>query len=148
MPKSARHVSRPNDPHRSAIMRAVKGRDTGPERAVAVILTRLKLRARRNVKSLPGTPDFANIAQKFAIFVHGCFWHGHGCARGARTPKTNAVYWAAKIARNTARDVRVRRRLNALGFRVLTIWECRLKRAQAVAARLAKFARGPLAKYG
>jgi DNA mismatch endonuclease, patch repair protein len=132
---------------RSAIMRAVKGRDTGPELAVAGILKSLELRVRRNVKFLPGTPDFANKTAKLAIFVHGCFWHGHGCARGARTPKTNAAYWTAKIARNKARDARVRRALWALGYRVLTVWECRLKRPAAVAARIEKFAperkRGP-----
>ena len=129
---------------RSAIMRAVKGRDTVPERAVAVLLKRLNISMRRNVKTLPGSPDFVSKARKLAIFVHGCFWHGHTCYRGARAPKTNTAYWSAKIARNKARDARVRRALNALGYRVLVVWECRLKRPDAVAARITKFAARPL----
>jgi DNA mismatch endonuclease (patch repair protein) len=119
-------------------MRAVKGRDTGPELAVAAILKRLKLRARRNVASLPGSPDFVVARPRTAIFVHGCFWHGHDCARGARVPKTNAAYWTAKIARNKARDRRTARALRALGYRVLTAWECRLKRPSRVEKRLAR----------
>lgn len=129
-------------------MRAVKGRDTGPELAVADILKSLKVRTRKNVKPLPGSPDFASKSRKLAIFVHGCFWHGHTCYRGARAPKTNAAYWSAKIARNKARDARVRRELNALGYRVMVIWECRLKRPDAVAARIAKMAGRSLAKHG
>lgn len=129
-------------------MRAVKGRDTGPELAVADILKRHWFRFQSNIKTLPGSPDFANKSQKLAIFVHGCFWHGHTCSRGARAPKTNAAYWSAKIARNKARDARVRRELNALGYRVMVIWECRLKRPDAVAARIAKMAGRPLAKHG
>lgn len=123
---------------RSAIMRAVKGRGTGPELAVGAMLRRLKIRAQTNVASLPGSPDFANKTRKLAIFVHGCFWHGHTCYRGARAPKTNAAYWSEKIARNRARDARVRRQLNALGYRVVIVWECRLKRPDAVAARIAR----------
>jgi DNA mismatch endonuclease, patch repair protein len=129
-------------------MRAVKGRDTGPERAVAAILKRLNIRVRRNVKSLPGSPDFANKSLKLAIFVHGCFWHGHTCPRGSRAPKTNIAYWEPKIARNKSRDARVRRALYAQGYSVMVIWECRLKRPDAVAARIAKFTARPLAKHG
>jgi DNA mismatch endonuclease (patch repair protein) len=62
------------------------------------------------------------------IFVHGCFWHGHDCARGARMPKANAAYWRAKIARNRARDAASTQALEADGWRVLTVWECELKR--------------------
>jgi DNA mismatch endonuclease (patch repair protein) len=65
--------------------------------------------------------------RKLAIFVHGCFWHGHDCARGARAPKANAEYWRAKIARNRARDLDHGAALRARGWRVLTLWECALK---------------------
>jgi DNA mismatch endonuclease (patch repair protein) len=84
-----------------------------------------------------------SIARKRAIFVHGCFWHGHDCARGARAPKANAAYWAGKIARNCARDVRVRASLAALGWRALVIWECELRDEAAVRRRLRRFLRQP-----
>jgi len=73
------------------------------------------------------------------IFVHGCFWHGHDCARGARTPKQNAAYWTAKIARNRTRDQNAARALEAEGWRVMTVWECEIKDAQALSARLDRF---------
>lgn len=121
-------------------MRAVRSSNTGPERSVAALLKRLNLRARRNCAALPGSPDFVVNKVKLAIFVHGCFWHGHTCYRGARAPKTNVAYWTAKIARNKTRDARARRALNAMGYRVMVIWECRLKRPDAVAARIGKAA--------
>ena len=83
---------------RSAIMRAVKGRDTAPEIAVRTMLRRFAPFYRLHRKDVPGTPDIAYIGRKRAIFVHGCFWHGHECPRGARSPKANADYWRAKIA--------------------------------------------------
>ena len=73
---------------------------------------------------------------KAAIFVHGCFWHGHDCARGSRVPKQNREYWVAKVGRNVARDARSAEALAALGWRVETIWECDLKDAAALDARL------------
>ncbi|MFD1702847.1 very short patch repair endonuclease [Methylopila henanensis] len=122
---------------RSAVMRAVKGRDTGPEMAVRRAAHALGYRFRLHRKDLPGRPDLVFPSRRKAIFVHGCFWHGHDCARGARTPKTNADYWRAKIARNMARDERVKAELAALGWETLTIWECELKRD--LADRLAVF---------
>lgn len=113
---------------RSAVMRAVKSRDTKPEMVVRRAAHALGYRFRLHRKDLPGSPDLAFPRFKKAIFVHGCFWHGHDCARGARKPKTNAAYWEQKIARNKARDARVRGELAALGWESLTIWECELKR--------------------
>ena len=112
---------------RSAVMRRVKGRDTSPELKVRKALTALGARYRLNRKDLPGTPDIVMAGRRLAIFVHGCFWHGHDCPRGARKPKGNADYWAAKIDRNRARDARVTDELTAAGWRVLTLWECDLK---------------------
>ncbi len=89
---------------RSAVMRRVKGRDTSPELALRKLLTRLGYRYRLQRKDLPGRPDLAMAGRKAAIFVHGCFWHGHDCRRGARVPKANAEYWIAKVASNRARD--------------------------------------------
>lgn len=117
-------------------MRAVKGRDTGPEMIVRRAAHALGYRFRLHRRDLPGRPDLAFPRLKTAIFVHGCFWHGHDCARGSRVPKTNTEYWRAKIARNMARDERVRAELGALGWKPLTIWECELKNRCSLDRRL------------
>lgn len=121
---------------RSAVMRRVKGRDTTPERTVRRLLTGLGARYRLHRKDLPGNPDIVMPGRRLALFVHGCFWHGHDCARGSRVPKANRDYWTAKVARNVARDARTREALADAGWRVETIWECELKDEAAVSARL------------
>lgn len=121
---------------RSAIMRRVKGRDTTPEMKVRKALTRLGARYRLHRKDLPGKPDVVMPGRKLALFVHGCFWHGHDCARGARVPKQNRDYWVAKVGRNVARDARNTEALAAAGWRVETVWECELRDAAALEARL------------
>jgi DNA mismatch endonuclease (patch repair protein) len=133
----ARQVESPAQ--RSAIMRAVKSRDTTPERAVRALLRAFAPGYRLHRKDIPGNPDIAYVGRKQAIFVHGCFWHGHDCVRGARMPKANADYWRAKIARNVARDAAHRERLAALGWRALTIWECELKDREALERKLRAF---------
>jgi DNA mismatch endonuclease (patch repair protein) len=117
-------------------MRRVKGRDTTPERTVRRLLTGLGARYRLHRKDLPGNPDIVLPGRRLAVFVHGCFWHGHDCARGARVPKANRNYWTAKVARNVARDERARDALTVAGWRVETVWECELKDQAAVQARL------------
>ncbi len=121
---------------RSRIMRAVKSSGTTPERRMAAILRAAGLRASTRTTTLPGRPDFAIRSARVAIFVHGCFWHGHDCPRGGRTPATNRVYWEAKIARNVARDRRVARALRDRGWSVWTVWECALKKTSPPPARL------------
>jgi DNA mismatch endonuclease (patch repair protein) len=121
---------------RSAVMRRVKGRDTTPEMKVRRALTRLGARYRLHRKDLPGSPDVVLPGRRLALLVHGCFWHGHDCARGARVPKANREYWTAKVSRNRARDARVQGELAAAGWRVETIWECELKDEAALEARL------------
>ena len=123
---------------RSAVMARVKGRDTGPERAVRRILWRLGARYRLDRRDLPGRPDIVLPGRKLAIFVHGCFWHGHDCTRGARVPKANRDYWTGKIARNRARDVDTRAALEAMGWRVELVWECDLKDVAALEQRLTR----------
>ncbi|HEX6859297.1 MAG TPA: DNA mismatch endonuclease Vsr [Caulobacteraceae bacterium] len=123
---------------RSAVMRRVKGRDTTPEKTVRRLLTALGARYRLHRKDLPGTPDVIMPGRRLAIFVHGCFWHGHDCARGARAPKANRDYWTAKVARNRARDTAAREALETAGWRVETLWECELKDEAAVSARLSR----------
>jgi DNA mismatch endonuclease (patch repair protein) len=122
---------------RSAVMRRVKGKDTSPELKVRKALTGLGVRYRLHRKDLPGKPDIVLPGRKLAIFVHGCFWHGHDCARGSRVPKQNRDYWIGKVERNRARDQASREALAALGWRVETIWECDLKDAEALAEDLA-----------
>lgn len=125
---------------RSAVMRAVKSRDTAPERAVRAAVCELGFARRYRLGApLPGKPDLAFGALRKAIFVHGCFWHGHDCKRGARQPKDNAAYWRAKIARNRARDASVNKALRAEGWKTLTIWECETRNAVRLSARLARF---------
>lgn len=126
---------------RSAVMRAVKSANTTPERAVREAVRGLGFarRYRLHGAKLPGKPDLVFGALRKAIFVHGCFWHGHECARGARAPKTNAQYWRAKIARNQARDADALRSLRALQWRTLVVWECETRERAKLAAKLARF---------
>jgi len=112
---------------RSAIMRSVKSTDTGPEMAIRRLVHRLGYRFRLHRKSLPGTPDLVFPRLRKVVFVHGCFWHGHKCARGNRIPKSNRDYWIAKIARNRERDEINRALLGSQGWGVLIIWECQIK---------------------
>ena len=121
---------------RSDVMRQVRARDTGPERIVRALLWAAGYRYRLHGKALPGKPDLVFAGRRAAVFVHGCFWHGHDCARGAREPKANGDYWRAKIARNRARDARVAGELEALGWTPLTVWECELKDREALRRRL------------
>ncbi len=126
-------------PDRSAIMRAVPGRDTSAELKVRRLLRPIAPGYRLHRKDVPGNPDIAYVGVKKAIFVHGCFWHGHECRRGARMPKTNADYWQAKIGRNRARDARHLATLAERGWRALTIWECELADEIALSQRLSAF---------
>src|SRR5471030_2290333 len=121
---------------RSAVMARIKARDTGPELVVRRLLWRLGSRYRLDRKDLPGRPDIVMPGRKLAIFVHGCFWHGHDCTRGARVPKANRDYWTAKIARNRVRDIAARAALETAGWRVETVWECELKDRGLLATRV------------
>jgi DNA mismatch endonuclease, patch repair protein len=112
---------------RSAIMRAVKSADTEPEMAVRRLAHSLGYRFRLHHKSLPGKPDLVFPRLRKVVFVHGCFWHGHNCARGDRTPKSNRDYWIAKIARNRERDQVNQALLRAQGWEIFIAWECRVK---------------------
>ncbi len=129
---------------RSAVMRRVKGRDTSPELAVRRILRAAGIGYRLGGMGLPGRPDVVMKGRKVALFVHGCFWHGHDCARGSRPPKTNADYWIAKIDRNRARDAAAVTALATSGWRVVVVWECEMKQPD-FAARLIAAVRGQAA---
>lgn len=130
-------------PHiRSRMMQAVKGRDTKPEKLVRSALHAAGFRFRLHRAGLPGRPDVVLPRYKIAVFVHGCFWHGHSCKRGAR-PSSNADFWNAKIERNIARDCASLARLKALGWRATVIWQCTLARdTQRLLALLSRRRRG------
>lgn len=136
-------TSRANDSRqpftRSEVMARIKGKDTGPEKAVRSFLHALGYRFRLHRKDLPGSPDIVLPGRKAVIFVHGCFWHGHGCKRGSRAPKTNADYWTRKLAGNVARDAKRQAELVVLGWRVLVVWECEMKEAEALMDKLRAF---------
>ena len=114
---------------RSAVMRRVKGRDTAPEWKVRRMLRAAGIGYRLGGCGLPGRPDVVMKGRKVALFVHGCFWHGHDCPRGARKPQANADYWIAKIGRNRARDAVNAARLAQDGWAVVTVWECAMRAA-------------------
>src|ERR1700681_1327874 len=120
---------------RRRTMQAVKSKDTAPEMTVRRLAHRLGYRFRLHRKDLPGKPDLVFPKLHKAIFVHGCFWHGHDCARGARVPKANRDYWVAKVARNRARDAAALAALARSGWRVETVWECEMKDAATLEAR-------------
>src|ERR1700753_3507433 len=128
---------------RSAVMARVKGKDTRPELIVRRLLWRLGARYRLHRPDLPGKPDIVLPGRRLAIFVHGCFWHGHDCPRGARVPKQNRPYWEAKIGRNRSRDPASGEALAAGGWRAVTLWECELKDDSALKARLEDLLRQP-----
>lgn len=114
----------PTDPVRSALMKRVRQKRTTAEERVAAVLRELGVHYRRNVRSLPGSPDFANKKRGWAIFVMGCFWHHHtGCPR-ATVPKRNREFWERKFRDNRNRDAAKVRALRARGFRVILVWEC------------------------
>jgi DNA mismatch endonuclease, patch repair protein len=114
----------PTDPVRSALMKRVRRSGTSAELIVAKVCRALGIAYRRNVRSLPGSPDLANKSRRWAIFVNGCYWHHHtDCAR-ATIPKRNHEFWVEKFRANRRRDAIKIRQLRADGFKVALIWEC------------------------
>ena len=118
-------------------MRAIKSRGTGPERALGAALRRARVRYATHVSAFPGTPDFLvpMEAGALAVFLHGCFWHRHGCRNGGGAPRTNGAFWRRKFHANVARDSAVRRKLRRLAVGTMVVWECEV-RADADAAAL------------
>jgi DNA mismatch endonuclease (patch repair protein) len=113
----------PNE--RSRLMRSIGASGTAPERVALAAARQLGLRPTINARDLPGTPDLVLRSRRIAIFVHGCFWHSHRCRRG-RLPATRRDFWKLKLERNRARDRRVSRKLRAMGWRVVVVWECEI----------------------
>jgi len=125
-------------------MSRIRGTDTGPELVVRSALHRAGFRFRVHTKGLPGRPDIVLARHGVVIFIHGCFWHRHGCTLSSE-PATRRRFWQAKFDANVARDARNARALRRLGWRVLTVWECALRthagRERAIAALVRKIER-------
>jgi DNA mismatch endonuclease (patch repair protein) len=124
---------------RAAIMRRIRGKDTRPEMAVRRMIHRMGFRYALHRADLPGNPDLVFPCHGKVLFVHGCFWHGHSCRAGRNRPHSNRRYWIPKLDRNKARDAANRRRLRALGWEVLTVWECQLKNPERLRRRIGEF---------
>jgi DNA mismatch endonuclease (patch repair protein) len=121
---------------RSQIMRSVRSSGTGPEKKCEAILRALKIPFKSTPADLSGRPDFILPRSNLAIFVHGCFWHAHKGCKHASLPASNVRYWTEKIDKNRKRDRRVRDALRKAGWRTAVIWECSLKKRDAVSHRL------------
>lgn len=121
-------------------MRRIRSEDTLPELELRKVLRELGYTGYRLHRSdVPGKPDVAFVGRGKAIFVHGCFWHGHDCHEGTRKPKSNQDYWIPKIQRNRDRDAANARRLVEAGWTVLVVWECELHDTEALTERLVTF---------
>ena len=113
--------------HRSKIMAMIKGKNTKPEMLVRSVCHEMGLRYRLHRKDLPGKPDLVFPKHRLCIFVHGCFWHRHLGCKYAYTPKSRLDFWLPKLARNVERDLAAQQALQALGWRVVIVWECHTK---------------------
>ena len=113
---------------RSRIMSQIRGKDTKPEILVRSYLFSRGLRFRKNDKRYPGSPDIVLPKYKTIVFVHGCFWHLHEGCKYAKMPKSNVDYWKPKLYRNRERDACNQKELEDMGWTVITVWECELKK--------------------
>ena len=120
---------------RREVMQAIRGKDTTPERLVRSMVHRSGRRFRLHDRNLPGRPDLVLAKHRTVIFVHGCFWHRHDCKLAA-TPKTRPKFWASKFQANVDRDRRNKTLLEEWGRRVVEIWECETRSAEALGLRL------------
>ena len=123
---------------RSALMSRVKTKGTAPEMIVRSLIHRLGYRFRLHRKDLPGTPDLVFPSLQKIVFVHGCFWHGHSCSRGA-PPSSNQLFWELKIAANCRRDKTVVRKLRGAGWSILIVWECQISDKNKFLQRVINF---------
>jgi len=132
---SSRAMDRLTPERRSRLMSKVGSKNTGPELAVRAALSELDFRYRLHARNLPGRPDIANRKRKIAVFVHGCYWHAHGCKIG-RPPKSNLDFWLPKLARNKARDAAALRALRRAGWRAVVVWQCETRDIHRLRAKL------------
>ncbi|MGV8050810.1 MAG: very short patch repair endonuclease [Anaerolineaceae bacterium] len=127
-------------------MSRIHGTNTKPELKVRKRLHAMGFRYRLHYSKLPGKPDIALPKNKKAIFVHGCFWHGHENCRRSKSPSSNVEFWASKIGRTVERDSKNRETLVDLGWQVLTIWACEIRNEELLEQKLREFLNGPTAE--
>jgi len=140
------HATKPEPVDRSENMRRIRSKNTAPELIVRRLLYHLGYRYRIHRKELPGNPDIVFAGRHKAIFVHGCFWHAHGC-KTAHQPLTNQDYWSPKLMRNVERDARNQSALFSLGWESLVIWECQTRTSASDLEKiLAAFLEAPSAR--
>ena len=112
---------------RSAVMASIRSKNTKPEMIVRKRVFAAGFRYRLHARNLPGKPDLVFARYNVAVFVHGCFWHGHKCLNG-KLPETNRDFWKEKFTRNIKNDRRVAKALEVKGWKVVTIWECQIEK--------------------
>lgn len=123
---------------RSERMSRIRNANTQPELAVRRLVYSMGYRYRLRSGSLPGNPDLVFGSRRKVIFVHGCFWHQHGCGV-YRMPRTRLGFWEPKLAGNRARDLEVQRQLRVRGWGILVLWECELRDMERVRRRIRRF---------
>jgi DNA mismatch endonuclease (patch repair protein) len=123
---------------RSWNMSRIRSKDTNPEKVVRSLLHRMGYRFRLHVRTLPGAPDIVLLRYHTVIFVNGCFWHRHANCVLAYTPKTRTGFWKKKLSRNVARQHKVNDELEAMGWRVMTVWECDISDRLALSQKLSE----------
>jgi len=123
---------------RSEIMSRIRSRNTKPEMCLRRLVHSMGFRFRLHRPDLPGRPDLVFPRHRKVIFVHGCFWHRHGCRRTS-TPATNREFWEKKFSRNTQRDQENLNSLDAAGWRTLVVWECELKDIDSLIEKIKKY---------
>lgn len=123
---------------RSRLMSLIRSKNTKPEMVVRSMCHELGLRYRLHRRDLPGTPDLVLPKHRLCIFVHGCFWHQHPGCKYASAPKSRLDFWLPKLARNVERDLYVEHKLQALGWRVVIIWECHTKNREILRTEIQK----------
>src|SRR5574340_743456 len=121
---------------RSEIMSHIQGRNTGPERNVRIILHKMGYRFRLHRTDLPGKPDIVLPKYRTVILVHGCCWHRHKRCRLAYTPKSRIEFWAKKFESNVSRDITVKKELQNMGWRVITVWQCEIRSPMLLGKKL------------
>jgi DNA mismatch endonuclease, patch repair protein len=124
---------------RSANMRRIRSKNTGPELIVRRITYGLGYRYGLHSRDLPGKPDLVFRRRKKVIFIHGCFWHGHAECREGRVPKSRTEYWTPKLERNRLRDAANAKALHELGWKTLTLWECQLADPDMLGVKIKRF---------
>ena len=129
---AARQITLAVSPASSLRMSRVRQKGTAPELTVRAILQRCGIPFKTNSGTLPGSPDLYSSKARFALFIHGCFWHRHAGCKASTTPKTNQSFWLAKFDENLRRDRRNVRQLRTLGYRVITVWGCQVKSSRTL----------------